>query len=271
MSWMRGIVIAMPKNNDRIVFTTNGAGFASNFNNFLFTYLHAKKNKKPLHVYDRNNPISPNYRMLEESFLRPKDLIYIQDAPKEKNYAAMIRAMAATMSDEILEKEAKALFKLTPQMESQIQTILSNYAFPSFDLGVHIRSGDKIRTGEMPVIPIDLYVKEINATNAKTIFVMTDNSELLDQMKGSLKPSIQVYSLNQTSPCKTGHEQGVFNSYPNDVKLDAYIHFLAELYVMQKIPSIICTFSSNIGRFLYLTRAVNAIFKSLDMKKFIAL
>lgn len=267
MSWIRAQV-RKPKNNDRIAFSTNGAGFASNFNNFLYNYLYAKKNTKPLHVYDRDNPISPNYHILQESFVPPKDLIYIQNPPTEKIDLTMIRLMTATMSDEFLQTQAKLLFKLTPQMESQIQAILSKYAFPAFDLGVHIRSGDKIRTGEMPLIPMELYVKEINATNAKTVFVMTDNSELLEQIKGSLKPSIQVYSLTQTSPCKAGHEQDVFNSSPNDVKLDAYIHFLAELYVMQQIPSIICTFSSNIGRFLYLTTGVNATFKSLDMKKF---
>lgn len=253
---------------------TTGAGFASNFNNFLYAYLHAKRNNKPLHVYDLNSIISPNYRMLQETFSPPSDIVYTTTPAigQSHSYTSMIRARTLSVQNGTLQKEAKKLFNLTPPMESRIQVILKQHNFPTFDLGVHIRSGDKVSSKEMESIPIDTYVKEIKANpTTKNVFVMTDDAALVDALKMKVPPSITIHSMSQT-PCKTAHDQTIFNRLPDDIKLDAYILFLAELYVMQRIPRIVCTFSSNIGRYLYLTTTVEgASFKSLDMKDYVPL
>jgi len=257
--------------NKHLVYSTTQVGFASNFNNFLYTYLHAKKVKKPLYVYDKDNPISSNYSILKETFVKPSNIVYIDQPLNHKNNisTSMIRALTATIQNTRLQQEAANLFRLTPEMTSHIQTELSNYSFPKFDIGVHIRSGDKITTGEMEKIPIDAYINAIKKSSIDTnVFVMTDNMELLESLKNGVDKSIHIYSINQTSPCASGHNQDIFNLSTKEIKLKAYIQFMTELHIMQQIPNIICTFSSNIGRYLYLTSPTTK-FISLDIKTFL--
>jgi hypothetical protein len=265
--------------NDIQYYGTNQSGFASNFNNFLYAYIYAKKLKKSFYVYDLNNPISPNYHILKESFVNPSNIVYIDTYPDQPGAVSlsMIRALTLNLSKTVIQEEAKELFRLTPEITSQIRSELSKYTFPLFDIGVHIRSGDKIKTGEMAAIPIETYSKEINGAANKVgttnVFVMTDNLELLEALKQKVNEGIHIYSLNQDKeiPCASGHNQGVFNLLPHTVKLNAYIQFMTELYLMQQIPNIICTFSSNIGRYLYITSPTTTNFKSLDMKVYLAL
>ena len=249
-------------------YTTTQAGFASIFNNFLFAYIYAKKLKKSLYVYDKNSPLGLNYSILKETFVKPSDIEYTTDANKEKIPSSRILSLLLTIPTDILQKHAKNLFQLTPSMLSRIQTECSKYSFPTFDLGVHIRSGDKITTGEMSEIPIDYYVKEINTISRGNVFVMTDNIRLLTDLKEKINEGIHLYSLDSQSPCQEGHDQSVFNLSTDTVKMNAFIQFMTEIFYMQQIPKIICTFSSNIGRYLYLTNPT-ATFKSLDMKLFI--
>ena len=274
-SWNKPIY-KVKSNKDVLQYTTQQAGFTSIFNNFLYTYLHAKKLKQPLYVYDKNNPISLNYHILKESFIQPSNIIYIDQPFNQTNTISqsMIRALTGTIQNATLQEEAAHLFRLTPEMTTCIQSELSTYSFPTFDIGVHIRSGDKITTGEMRAIPINSYIKEINAIKSKdttNVFVMTDNIILLEALKKGVSQDIHIYSMNQNSPCASGHNQGIFNLSIKEVKLKAYIQFMTELYTMQKIPNIICTFSSNIGRYLYLTSPSITKFTSLDIKVFVAL
>ena len=123
-------------------------------------------------------------------------------------------------------------------------------------------------------IPMTQYIAEITNYKAKinkhvlNVFVMTDNISLLNLLKTSIGPSINIYSIEFKSPCTNGHLQGEFNLHSRDVKEAAYIQILAELTIMQRIPAILCTLSSNIGRFLYITCLSTTNFKSLDIPRY---
>ena len=125
-----------PTNKYTLQYSTNQSGFASNFNNFLYTYLYAQRSKKPLYVYDLNNPISTMYHMLKDSFVKPSNIVYTDKPSDQKSTisSSMIRALTVSLSNTVLQKETTKLFRLTPEMASQIQTELSKYTLPSFDI-----------------------------------------------------------------------------------------------------------------------------------------
>jgi hypothetical protein len=50
-----------------------------------------------------------------------------------------------------------------------------------------------------------------------------------------------------------GHVQRDFNASSAGNRMNTYLNFIAELFLMQQIQHVVCTFSSNVGRFLYLT------------------
>ena len=126
----------------------------------------------------------------------------------------------------------------------------------------------------MKLIPLTQYLKEIRNRKAAlkkevlNVFVMTDNQDLLNKLKGELDPSIHIFSLVSASPCMNGHDQGTFNLSSKEVKEEAYIQFLTELTIMQKIPALVCSLSSNVGRFLYTTCDSINNFKSLDTPRY---
>jgi hypothetical protein len=122
----------------------------------------------------------------------------------------------------------------------------------------------------MKAIPLQSYVEAIRSFQSKiakptiNIFVMTDNYEMLERLK-AIDISWSIATLPSNAFYAKGHVQGDFNLLPRKTKEDMYYSFLTELSIMKKIPYIICTFSSNIGRFLYLTCDFVDNIKSLDL------
>ena len=180
------------------------------------------------------------------------------------SHAKQILATLSNMTNEQIRAEAAELFRLSPVLAQEIAAERAKYAF-SFDVGVHIRSGDKITTGEMKAIPIEAYAAEIRKSSPKRVFVMTDNPGLRETLKGLLEPSVEVFSLEYKSPCATAHDQVTFNLAPKAAKQEAFIQFMTELNIMQEIPRIVCTLSSNVGRYLYVTAKDVGGLKSLDV------
>ena len=86
--------------------------------------------------------------------------------------------------------------------------------------------------------------------------------QVVANFKKKALPSWAVTVLLPPISNTDGHIQRQFNSYPIQVKMDAFIHFLAELQILQECPTVFCTFSSYIGRFLYLTGGEDV--RSLD-------
>jgi hypothetical protein len=248
---------------DALVFVATEAGFCSQFNNYLFHVILAKKQKQKLYLVDQYSAL--RYSFLQRSFLLPSIVEPLSILPvKVQSSAKQILAVLSNMSHEQIRAEAAQLFRLSPELSQQIAAERANYAFPSFDVGVHIRSGDKITTGEMRTIPLEKYAAEIRSFAPKSVFVMTDTPGLRDTLKSILEPKIQVYGLEFKSPCST-HIQGEFNLAARGVKEAAYVQFMTELNIMQEIPAIVCTLSSNVGRYLYVTRKSVSGLKSLDV------
>jgi len=139
-------------------------------------------------------------------------------------------------------------------------------------LGIHIRAGDKITTREMNPISIDRYVSAAKKYQADSgldeleIFLMTDTIPLREAFLKKADRSWKIFYLPTPLPQPEGHVQASFNASPRRMKIAAYNFFMAELMIMQSIPDILCTLSSNVGRFLYYTVEHEDGIMSLDTK-----
>jgi hypothetical protein len=97
---------------------------------------------------------------------------------------------------------------------------------------------------------------------------MTDNIEILHDIQRKIDTSISIFNLPLPFSLPGGHDQTTFNRQSPKLKQDAFYHFLAELYILQKSSRILCTFSSNVGRFLYMTCDNPSGVVSLDISEF---
>jgi len=112
-------------------------------------------------------------------------------------------------------------------------------------------------------------VKKIQGDSKKEtldIFLMSDSANAIAEFKKKADASWNIYSLPSTLPNPDGHLQSQFNKAAPRARMAAYHTFMAELLVMQSITDIICTFSSNVGRFLYYTVEFPERVLSLDEK-----
>ena len=258
---------------------TSDRGFCAQFNNYFYSVNYAKRIGKGIEVQEFPNCISDSYPLLSSTFVTDISGVNFVNSVEGrippmlhvKVFDQNTRTPPAT-----LQANAKEILKWNPALETQIQGILGTTGLPAgFDLGIHIRSGDKVATKEMKAISIDRYVREIEAYLASSglkslrIFVMSDNSEMLEQLKKRAKGPFNFYTI-ESKHAAGGHTQSEFNARPFDEKFNEYMVFLTELYIMQRIPALIVTLSSNVGKFLYLT-AKYRTFKSLDVVNFVPL
>lgn len=250
-------------------FQTTEAGFCSLFNTFFYDWLYCEKNKMILYCFDKPNPIGLNYPFFQNLLSDKNYIQYIsrpnptlQPVPKKEKAFYLY-----SLSNEELRKKAKEFFTWKPEL---IQQLPKPPITPT--IGIHIRAGDKITTGEMKKINIDSYIDAVNKVPKevpRNIFIMSDTFQNIEEFKKRVQE--RGYSWNVLhSPAGTlkEHIQADFNKQNFEVKHKAFLQFLAELEIIKRCTFIFCTMSSNIGRWLYLTADSIQNFHSLDVEKF---
>lgn len=258
-SWNRQTFIQSTLPNDILYCSISYSGYGSNFFNFFMCYLYARNQNKILYLRDTSNNISDSFHLILDTFQDLPGITYSfkKGITIQQKNLVELKKFCKSVEVQFLKSEAKRIFKIRPSVQSKIT--LLHKGLPNFDLGLHIRTGDKITTGEMEKIPLDVYIKAVEAFQKDigkeklSIYLMTDSEGVITSFKKRANPSWSISFL--PSPIKNldGHDQRGFNSHSIQEKMDAYIHFLAELQILQKCPTVFCTFSSNIGRFVYLT------------------
>ena len=244
---------------DALYCSTSDSGYGSNFFNFFMCYLYARSQNKVLYLKDTKNNITDSFHLILDTFQELPGITYTlkNGVTVQQQYPTELKRFCVSLDEELLKVEAKRIFKLQPNIQTKINVLKKG--LPSFDLGVHIRTGDKITTKEMVKIPLEYYTKQISEFQAAsgktklTIYLMTDSTTVIAYFKKKSDPSWTVVSIPSAITNLDGHVQRQFNSYPIGMKMDAYIHFLTEIQILQSCPTVLCTFSSYIGRFLYLT------------------
>ena len=277
-SWIHARPLPRPETplERPFLFETNEQGLCANFNQFLYAYLYATQNgEKPLMVYDMQNCISPALALIKDTFADISGATFVDSmvpsAVSLKRGTKVMETMKS-LSLETLRATAQKIFQWSPKLTPVVKEIFDKAKLPAFDLGIHIRAGDKITTREMTSISIDKYVAATKKYQTDAgldelhIFIMTDTIPLRAAFIKKADPSWSIHYLPTQLPQPEGHVQAAFNNSPRRVKTIAYNYFMAELIIMQSIPDILCTLSSNVGRFLYYTVEHSDGIMSLDAK-----
>lgn len=119
-------------------------------------------------------------------------------------------------------------------------------------IAVHIRAGDKISTGEMLEISIEKYVNAIlSINNIIPVIVFTDDMRKFEKLK-SMLPS--HYTCLSGSSSVEGFQQSDFNARNTNEKEEDTLQLLKEVYCMVYSYKLICTFSSNLTRYVALLK-----------------
>ena len=247
-------------------FQPTQGGICSNFNQLFYSYLYCEKNVELLYVYDKPNCVSDNFPMFQSIFNENSLIKYLKEIPKDTkrmNYNTIVNNHSlSAMPFSRMKKTAQSIFSFNSSAQEKITALIREKGFERtrFDIGIHIRSGDKITTGEMKAIQITEYIRSVRTIQSKlnkkelNIFVMTDNYSLYEEFVARGDPSWSITTLEELSAYTTsGHTQLGFNLLSQEKRTTLFYQFLTELHIMQRIPNLVLTFSSNVGRFLYLT------------------
>lgn len=271
-SWIKTGMPAKPVGKTSLLFETTDAGFCSQFNNYYYSVIYAKSEKMPLYVNDSLNAVSIRYPLIQNTFMNTGARFtdgQVAEAISLKKRAPQLRTFLNGVKNF---DDAKDILAWNPGMLNQIDTVLSRVKVPEIDVGVHIRAGDK--AVESKPVPVDTYIQSVKAFQKRTkkdeltVFVMTDSANSLEEFKRKKDPSWTIFTVRSPTDVN-GHVQRDFNAATRTFRMNAYLEFVAELYLMQQVPYVVCTFSSNVGRFLFLT--ANEVVVSVDEPKFIAM
>ena len=250
------------------LYQTNEGGFCSLFNNLFYNWLICEKKKISLYCLDKPSPLSlnaPFFQPLLQPIPYLQFINYSNPSLKLIPNAEKTNLLYGLSEKDICEK-AKRFFQWTPSFASQLATLPVT---PT--IGVHIRAGDKITTKEMLAISIDTYIQTIASLTKEPnpiVFVMSDTFQRIEELKQRVREKGLKWEIHHFPPLSLKeHVQLEFNLQSKEEKYKSFLQFMSELQVMRECPSLVCSLSSNVGRWLYMVgKALQ--FKSVDIPKF---
>lgn len=119
---------------------------------------------------------------------------------------------------------------------------------PDNYISVHIRRGDKIVTGEMEDINLNIYVDAIRKYRyiSNNIYIATDDVTVISYISKKLSDTdIKIY-YNKENKLK-GFDEKTYNLKSDFVKRDEVLNMLFDMDMMINSSFFIGTFSSNVG------------------------
>ena len=245
------------------LFETTDDGLCSQFNAYLYAMLYSVAERGPLLVNDTANVVSIRYPLIKNTFVNPAPVTFTDT---NLGSAISLKRRRQALSSYLLGLPPAHLREAGRNILQWNEAVLApTIDVSGIDLGVHIRT---FGPNEPKNTPIEQYIAAIRKATKKTalkIFVMTDSAQRLEEFKLKKDKAWTLVTVG-VPPNFGAHSQRDFNAAPPRQRMTAYKEFLGELQVMQQLPQIICSFSSNVGKFLYLSSAANVV--SVDQAVF---
>lgn len=149
---------------------------------------------------------------------------------------------------EVLSKTFKEFYKYNTFTQKYISDSKLNLNIPDNYISVHIRRGDKIVTGEMEDIDLNLYVDAIRDAIhiSRNIFIATDDTSVITYMLNKLHGDNVNIFYNKNNKLN-GFDEKTYNLKNNFSKKDEVLNMLFDMDMMIHSQFFIGTFSSNVG------------------------
>jgi len=167
------------------------------------------------------------------------------------------------------------LWQLTPETDRRLTELNRELSLPPKYVAVQIRRGDKVAGKRRETLRVQTpdyaraALEHLRPSGpCSAVVVCTDDitaaEELADELRKA-RPKVDVrYRRRRETPdeLRAGHWQPKWNAMPLERRMDHTHEFLADVEVMRNAHTLVCTFSSNVGRLVALLRDGRTI--SLD-------
>ena len=142
----------------------------------------------------------------------------------------------------------KKFYKYNALTQNSISEKKQYINIPDNYISVHIRRGDKIVTGEMEDINLNIYVDAIRKYRyiSNNIYIATDDVTGISYISKKLSDTdIKIY-YNKENKLK-GFDEKTYNLKSDSVRRDEVLNMLFDMDMMINSSFFIGTFSSNVG------------------------
>ena len=142
----------------------------------------------------------------------------------------------------------KKFYKYNALTQNSISEKKQYINIPDNYISVHIRRGDKIVTGEMEDISLNIYVDAIRKYSyiSNNIYIATDDVTVISYISKKLSDiDIKIY-YNKENKLK-GFDEKTYNLKSDSVRRDEVLNMLFDMDMMINSSLFIGTFSSNVG------------------------
>ena len=142
----------------------------------------------------------------------------------------------------------KKFYKYNALTQNSISEKKQYINIPDNYISIHIRRGDKIVTGEMEDINLNIYVDAIRKYSyiSNNIYIATDDVTVISYISKKLSDiDIKIY-YNKENNLK-GFDEKTYNLKSDPVRRDEVLNMLFDMDMMINSSFFIGTFSSNVG------------------------
>ena len=142
----------------------------------------------------------------------------------------------------------KKFYKYNALTQNNISEKKQYINIPDNYISIHIRRGDKIVTGEMEDISLNIYVDAIRKYSyiSNNIYIATDDVTVISYISKKLSDiDIKIY-YNKENKLK-GFDEKTYNLKSDSVRRDEVLNMLFDMDMMINSSFFIGTFSSNVG------------------------
>ena len=142
----------------------------------------------------------------------------------------------------------KKFYKYNALTQNNISEKKQYINIPDNYISIHIRRGDKIVTGEMEDISLNIYVDAIRKYSyiSNNIYIATDDVTVISYISKKLSDTdIKIY-YNKENKLK-GFDEKTYNLKSDSVRRDEVLNMLFDMDMMINSSFFIGTFSSNVG------------------------
>jgi len=141
---------------------------------------------------------------------------------------------------------AKMVFRPKPEIEDQISRLKSDLNLSTDYIGIHIRSGDKLR--EHALFGLSEYMDAAERISSlRVCFVLTDDFAMIDEIE-RMYENWQVATLCR--PTEHGYDHRAHVQLKAEERFEAIIRLIASMQILSNARHFIGTYSTNPGMFL---------------------
>lgn len=178
---------------------------------------------------------NPTALLSKESFLR----MHSRDFLSQYSEGELLNAVSNSF---------KKFYNYNALTQNSISEKKQYINIPDNYISVHIRRGDKIVTGEMEDINLNIYLDAIRKYSfiSNNIYIATDDVTVISYISKKLSDiDINIY-YNKENKLK-GFDEKTYNLKSDSVRRDEVLNMLFDMDMMINSSFFIGTFSSNVG------------------------